>query len=72
MGWTWGGAGSILNLYPSLASSPVLLDKWPGFKETVEDMRAKGLLPLEGSAPDTSTTTKSQAKPSGDFKKPGK
>lgn len=59
MGWTWRYIGNILQLYPSLADSPVLLEQWPGFGQAVAEMRASGLLPA--SAEDAATGEKAKA-----------
>jgi len=42
MGWTWGSSATpdMLQLYPSLANIPVLLDRWPGLRELVEHQQA--------------------------------
>lgn len=55
MGWTWVGADQLLSLYPNLANSPVLQGNWPGFQATVDDMRAKGLLPATPSVPESNS-----------------
>lgn len=44
MGWTWKDRSLLISLYPSLADSPVLLNSWPGFRDTVATMRASGEL----------------------------
>jgi len=38
MGWTWKDRYSLLQLYPTLATAPVLLDRWPGLKTAVAEL----------------------------------
>lgn len=45
MGWTWTHTAGLMQLYPQLANSSVLLKDWPGFQKVVDDMRADGRLP---------------------------
>lgn len=45
MGWTWKDRNTLLQLYPGLANSPILLQQWPGFAQTVAELRTQGLLP---------------------------
>jgi hypothetical protein len=47
MGWTWSGRGSMLQLYPGLANSAVLINRWPGFQAAVDDLRTRGMLPAQ-------------------------
>lgn len=54
MGWTWNHTAGLMQLYPQLANSPVLLKSWPGFQKVVDDMRATGKLPPAPSGPDPS------------------
>lgn len=41
MGWTWKDRNLLLQMYPSLALSPILLERWPGLKEAVAELQAK-------------------------------
>jgi len=40
MGWTWKDRYTLLQLYPSLATVPILLERWPGLKEAVAELEA--------------------------------
>ena len=43
MGWSWGSSTVIVQLYPSLANVPELLERWPGLREAFELQRLEVL-----------------------------
>lgn len=39
MGWTWRAARDMVQLYPTLANVPELLERWPALREAFEVQR---------------------------------
>ena len=43
MGWTWRAAEGMVQLYPTLANVPELLERWPALREAFELQRLEVL-----------------------------